>query len=138
MESAAIAANRRAKKAVGDVFLEAGPLNGDGVAAAVPLLVPFIAPGPEPVALTPYDVIVRVSPMVIDDVIVAVPDADADKAEADIGVKIPDGTMLSAAVDDELMVALDRVTEEVPVINGVGVTLVLLIDAPSTAGWLEE
>ena len=139
MESAAIAANKRAKKAVGDVFLDAGPLNGVRVAAAVPLCVPFIARGPEPVALTPYDVIVKVSPMVIDDVIVAVPDADADKAEADIGVKMPDGTTLLAGVDDELMVTLDGVTDEVPVINGVGVILVLLIDAPSTtAGWLEE
>ena len=139
MEIAAIAANKRAKKAVGDLFLDAGPLNGDGVAAAVPLFVPFIAPGPEPVALTPYDVIVKVSPMVIDDVIVAVPDADADKAEADIGVKMPDGTMLSAAVEDELIVALNGVTDGVPVINSVGVILVLLIDAPSTtAAWLEE
>ena len=75
--------------------------------------------------------------MVIDDVIVAVPDADADadKAEADIGVKRPDGTMLLAAVDDELMVVLAGVTEEVPVIKGVGVIFVLSTDAPSaTAG----
>ena len=139
MESAAIAAIKRAKKAVGEVFLDAGSLNGDGAADAVPLPVPFIALGLDPVALTPYDVIVKVSPMVIDDVIVAVPDPDADKAEADNGVKMPDWTMLSAAVDDELMVVLDGITEEVSVIEGVGVTFVLLIDAPSTtAGWLEE
>lgn len=98
----------------------------------MPLPVPFIAAGPAPVALTPYDVIVKVSPMVIDDVIVAVPDADADKADADIGVKMPDGTMLSAAVDDELMVVLGGVAGEVPVINGVGVIFVLFIDALST------
>ena len=75
--------------------------------------------------------------MVIDDVIVAVPDADADadKAEADIGVKRPDGTMLFAAVDDELLVVLAGVTEEVLVIKGVGVIFVLSTDAPSaTAG----
>ena len=103
------------------------------------LPVPFTAPGLEAVALTPYEVVVKVSPMVIDDVIVAVPDPDADNAEADIGVKIPDGIMLSAAVDDELMVVLDGVAEEDPVIKGVGVIIVLLVDATSiTAGWLEE
>ena len=51
---------KRAKKAVGDVFLDPGPLNGDGVNDAVPLPVPFIIPRLEPVALAPYDVIVRV------------------------------------------------------------------------------
>ena len=121
------------------MFLDAGPLNGDGVGDAVPLPVPFIIPGLELGALAPYDVIVRVSPMVIDDVIGAVPDADADKAEADMGVKRPDGTVLLVAVDDELMAVLAGVTEEVPVIRGVGVKFVLSTDAPSTtAGWLEE
>ena len=70
--------------------------------------------------------------MVIEDVIVAVPDPDADKADADIGVKMPDGTMLSTAVDNELMVALDWVTEEDPLINGVVVILGLIVDGPST------
>ena len=121
MESAAIVAIKRAKKAVGEVFLDAGPLNGDRVADAVPLPVPFIVLGLEPVVLSPYDVIVKVLPMVIDDVIVAVPDPDADKAEADIGVKMPDWTVLSAAVDDELMVVLGGIAEEVPVVKGVGV-----------------
>lgn len=105
----------------------------------MPLPVPFIAPGLEPVALTQYEVIVRVSPMVIDEVIVAVPDPDANKAEADIGVKMPDRTMLSAVVNDELMVVLDGVTKEDPVIKGAGVIFVLLVEAPLTkAGWLGE
>ena len=139
IESAAMAAMKRAKKAVGDVFPDAVPLNGDGDADAVPLPVPFVAPGLEPVALIPYEVVVKVAPMVIDEVIVAVPDPDADKAEADIGVKMPDGTMLSAVDDDELVVLLDGVTEEDPVIKGAGVIFVLLVDALSTtAGWLGE
>ncbi len=70
--------------------------------------------------------------MVIDDVIVAVPDSDADKAEADIGVKMPDGTMLSTTVDDESMVVLDGVTEENPLIKSVGVILGLVVNGLST------
>ena len=77
--------------------------------------------------------------MVIDEVIVAVPDPDANKAEADIGVKMPDGTMLSAVFNDELMVVLDGVRKEDPVIKGAGVIFVLLVEAPLTkAGWLGE
>ena len=130
---------KRAKKALGEATSAAVPLNGDGVISAVPLPVPFIAPRLEAVALAPYEVIVKVSPIVIDDVIVAAPDPDADKAEADIGVKMPDGTMLSVAADNGLIVVLDGVTEEDPIIKDVGVILGLLADSPSTiADWLGE
>lgn len=98
-----------------------------------------MAPELEADALTPYEVIVNVSPIVIDDVIVAAPDPDADKAEADIGVKMPDGTMLSVAADNGLIGALDGVTDEEPLMKDVGVILGLLVDAPSTiADWLGE
>ena len=114
-------------------------MKGDGVVDAVPLPVPFIAPRLEAVALAPYEVIVRVSPIVIDDVMVAAPDPDADKAEADIGVKMPDGTMLSVTADNGLIVALDGLTEEDPLIKDAGLTLGVLADAPSiTADWLGE
>ena len=130
---------KRAKKVLGDAISDAVPLNGDGVIDAVPLLVPFIAPGVEAVVLAPYEVIVNVSPIVIDDVIVAAPDPDADKAEAEIGVKMPDGTMLSVAADNGLIVALDGVTEEDPLMKDVGAILGLLADAPSTIpDWLGE
>ena len=130
---------KRAKKALGEASSVAAPLNGDGVGEAVPLPVPFIAPGLEADALAPYEVIVKVWPIVIDDVIVAAPDPDTDRAEADIGVKMPEGTMLSVATDDRLIVVLDRVIGEDPLIKGAGVTLGLLADAPSTiAGWLRE
>ena len=130
---------KRAKKALGEAISDAVPLNGDGVVETVPLPVPFIAPGLEAVALAPYEVIVKVSPMVIDDVIVAAPDPDADKAEADIGVKMPDGTMLSVAADNKLIAVLDGITEEDLLIRDVGVILGLLVDAPSiTADWLGE
>lgn len=127
------------KKAVGEAFSEALPLNGERVVDAVPLPVPFIAPGLIAVALAPYEVIVKVSPIVIDDVIVAAPDPDADKAEADIGVKMPDGTMLLVAAENGFTMVLDGVTEEDPLIKDVGVMLGLLADAPSTiADWLSE
>ena len=130
---------KRAQKALGEAISDADPLKADGVVDAVPLPVPFIVPGLEAVALAPYEVIVKVSPIVIDDVIVAAPDPDADKAEADIGVKMPDGTMLSVAADNGLIVALDGLTEEDPLIKDVGLTLGLLAEAPSTtADWLGE
>ena len=130
---------KRAKKALGEAISVAAPLNGDGVGEAVPLPVPFIVPGLGADALAPYEVIVKVSPIVIDDVIVAAPEPDADKAEADIGVKMPDGTMLSVAADNGLIVVVDGATGEDLLINGVGVTLGLLADAPSTiADWLRE
>ena len=130
---------KRVKKALGEAASDAVPLNGDGVVEAVPLPVPFIAPGFEAVALAPYEVIVKVSPIVIDDVIVAAPDPDADKAEADIGVKMPDGTMLSVPADNGLVVALDGLTEEDLLIKDVGLIFGLFADAPSTiADWLGE
>lgn len=130
---------KRAKRALGEAISDAVPVNADGVVDAVPLPVPFIAPGLEAVALAPYEVIVKVSPMIMDDVIVAAPDPDADKAEADIGVKMPDGTMLSVAADKGLIVALVGLTEEDPLIQDVGLIPGLLADAPSTtADWLGE
>ncbi len=51
---------KRAKKAVGNAFSDAVALNGDGVTDDVPLPVLFIAPGLEAVALTPYEVVVKV------------------------------------------------------------------------------
>ena len=128
------AAMKKAKKALGEAISDAAPWNVDGVGEAVPLPVPFIAPGLEADALAPYEVIVKVSPKVTDDVMVAAPGPGADKAEADIGVKIPDGTMMSFAADNGLIVVLDGVTAEDPLINGVGVALGLLADAPSTIG----
>ena len=130
---------KRAKKALGEAISEAVPWNGDGVIDAVPLPVPFMAPELEADALAPYDVIVNVSPIVIDDVIVAAPDPAADKAEADIGMKIPEGTILSVAADNGLIAVLDGVKNEDPLVNDVGVILGLLVDAPSTiADWLGE
>ena len=44
---------KRAKKALGVAISDAVPLNGVGVVDAVPLPVPFIAPGLVAVALAP-------------------------------------------------------------------------------------